>query len=84
MRLFHLVHDTVSSGRRMSLVEVNGNRNLARLIAQSAVQVCAALCFPVLCCRMLCCAPLCWALGGLRANLGWYNLGGLQPVGICI
>ncbi|GAB4822281.1 hypothetical protein N2152v2_009327 [Parachlorella kessleri] len=38
VRLFSLVNGTVSSGRDMALVEVNGNRSLARLIAQSAVQ----------------------------------------------
>ncbi|GAB4818940.1 hypothetical protein N2152v2_005986 [Parachlorella kessleri] len=35
--LMDLAHQTVK-GREMRLVEVNGNRNIARLIAQSAVQ----------------------------------------------
>lgn len=38
MRLFRLVKESVA-GREMSLVEVNGSRNISRLIAQSAVQV---------------------------------------------
>ncbi len=56
MRLFHLVHDTASSGRGMNPVEVNGNRNLAKLITQSAVQVSAALCYAVICCAVFHCA----------------------------
>ena len=41
--LMDLAHQTVK-GREMRLVEVNGNRNIARLIAQSAVQVRGHLC----------------------------------------
>ncbi len=42
MRLFALVNQSALRGRQMNLVEVNGYRNMARLIAHSAVQVCAS------------------------------------------